>query len=265
MKIALYQFAPLWGNVPGNLKKIELILCSQTNIDLWILPELCTTGYLFNSKTEISSIAEPFQGGQTSSWLESITKRLNTSVIMGVAEKCKEKLYNSAIVFDNGVHVGAYRKIHLFDNEKNLFDPGNEAPSVFTVRGVRVGVMICFDWIFPEAARTLALNGAQIIAHPANLVLPYCPDAMVTRSIENRVFTATANRIGTERLSEGQQLTYIGNSQVTNTFGKRLGQLSKDREGVLIVDIDPAESNNKSITPNNDLFRDRKPELYRLN
>jgi len=265
MKIALYQFAPLWGNVPGNLKKIESILCSHANIDLWILPELCTTGYLFNSKVEIGSVSEPFPGGQTSSWLKSITKRLNASVIMGVAEKCKEKLYNSAIVFDNGAHVGTYRKIHLFDNEKNLFDPGNEAPEVFTVRGVRIGVMICFDWIFPEAARTLALNGAQIIAHPANLVLPYCPDAMVTRSIENRVFTATANRIGIERLSDGQQLTFIGNSQATNIFGKRLGQLSKDREGVLIFDIDPAESNNKSITQNNDLFMDRKPELYRLN
>jgi len=265
MKIALYQFAPLWGNVPGNLKKIESILCSHANIDLWILPELCTTGYLFNSKVEIGSVSEPFPGGQTSSWLKSITKRLNASVIMGVAEKCKEKLYNSAIVFDNGAHVGTYRKIHLFDNEKNLFDPGNEAPEVFTVRGVRIGVMICFDWIFPEAARTLALNGAQIIAHPANLVLPYCPDAMVTRSIENRVFTATANRIGIERLSDGQQLTFIGNSQATNIFGKRLGQLSKDREDVLIFDIDPAESNNKSITQNNDLFMDRKPELYRLN
>ena len=265
MKIALYQFAPLWGNVPGNLKKIESILCSHANIDLWILPELCTTGYLFNSKVEIGSVSEPFPGGQTSSWLKSITKRLNASVIMGVAEKCKEKLYNSAIVFDNGAHVGTYRKIHLFDNEKNLFDPGNEAPEVFTVRGVRIGVMICFDWIFPEAARTLALNGAQIIAHPANLVLPYCPDAMVTRSIENRVFTATANRIGTERLSDGQQLTFIGNSQATNIFGKRLGQLSKDREDVLIFDIDPAESNSKSITQNNDLFMDRKPELYRLN
>ena len=265
MKIALYQFAPLWGNVPGNLKKIESILCSHTNIDLWILPELCTTGYLFNSKAEIGSIAEPFPGGQTDSWLTSITKRLNTSVIMGVAEKCNKKFYNSAVVFDNGAYVGTYRKIHLFDNEKKLFDPGNEAPAVFTVRDVRIGVMICFDWIFPEAARTLALNGAQIIAHPANLVLPYCPDAMVTRSIENRVFTATANRIGTERLSDEQQLTFIGNSQATNIFGKRLGQLSKDREGVLIVDIDPEESNNKSITSNNDLFLDRKPELYRLN
>jgi predicted amidohydrolase len=265
MKIALYQFAPLWGNVPGNLKNIESILCRHTNIDLWILPELCTTGYLFISKTEIGSIAEPFPGGRTDSWLMSITKRLNTSVVMGVAEKCNKNIYNSAVVYDNGVHIGTYRKIHLFDNEKRLFDPGNEAPAVFIVRDVRIGVMICFDWIFPEAARTLALDGAQLIAHPANLVLPYCPDAMVTRSIENRVFTATVNRIGTERLSDGQQLTFIGNSQATNIFGKRLGQLSKDREGVLIVDIDPADSNDKSITKNNDLFVDRKPKLYRLN
>jgi predicted amidohydrolase len=124
--------------------------------------------------------------------------------------------------------------------------------------------MICFDWIFPETVRTLALNGAQLIAHPANLVLPYCPDAMITRSIENRVFTATANRTGKERLSCGEELTFIGGSQVTGIDGKRLGRLSRHEENVLVVEINPAEADNKAITDKNNIFTDRKPGLYRM-
>jgi len=102
--------------------------------------------------------------------------------------------------------LGTYRKIHLFYKEKLYFAPGENPPKVFNVNGVNIGVMICFDWIFPETARTLSLQGAELIAHPANLVLPYCQNAMITRSIENRVFTATANRVGSE-LREDEQLT----------------------------------------------------------
>ncbi|MCD6441360.1 MAG: acyltransferase [Candidatus Marinimicrobia bacterium] len=265
MKIAIYQFAPFWGNKAGNLKKIESRIDHYPDIDLWILPELCTTGYIFDSRQILKPLAEPFPGGETCSRIEAVTKRNNTSLILGVAEEYNGKIYNSAAVFNNGKHIGTYRKIHLFDREKLLFDPGGEPPAVFLIKGTRVGVMICFDWIFPETVRTLALNGAQLIAHPANLVLPYCPDAMITRSIENRVFTATANRTGKERLSCGEELTFIGGSQVTGIDGKRLGQLSRHEENVLVVEINPAEADNKAINQNNDLFVDRKPELYRLN
>jgi predicted amidohydrolase len=264
MKIAIYQFAPLWGNKSGNLKKIESRIDYYSDIDLWILPELCTTGYLFDSRQMLKPLAEPFPGGETCSRLEAVTKRNNTFLILGVAEEYNGKIYNSAAVFNNGKHIGAYRKIHLFDREKLLFDPGDESPAVFSIKEIRVGVMICFDWIFPETVRTLALNGAQLIAHPANLVLPYCPDAMITRSIENRVFTATANRTGKERLSCGEELTFIGGSQVTGIDGKRLGRLSRHEENVLVVEINPAEADNKAITDKNNIFTDRKPGLYRM-
>jgi len=94
--------------------------------------------------------------------------------------------------------------------------------------------MICFDWIFPEAMRTLALMGAQIVLHPANLVLPYCQDAMVTRCIENRVFEITANRIGVER-----GLKFTGASQITAPGGIVLHRATKTKEEALAVDIDP--------------------------
>ena len=126
----------------------------------------------------------------------------------------------------------------------------------------KVGLMICFDWYYPESARTLALKGAEIICHPSNLVLPHCPDAMVTRCLENRVFAITANRIGTEARGGKPPLTFIGNSEVVAPRGKILQRAPRDREEVAVVEIDPAEAADKVLNPYNDLLRDRRIELY---
>ena len=209
MKIALYQFTPLRGDIAGNLEKIERTIHPYTDIDLWILPELATTGYLFESRETLLSLAESFPGGRTGKWLGSLSRNQNTAIVIGVAEKAGNRLLNSAVVYSAGEQVSVYRKIHLFDNEKRLFDAGAQPPPVVEIGGVHVGVMICFDWIFPELTRSLALSGAQLIAHPSNLVLPYCPDAMITRSIENRIFTATANRTGRENTQDGRVLNFI--------------------------------------------------------
>jgi len=123
--------------------------------------------------------------------------------------------------------------------------------------------MICFDWIFPEAARTLALKGADIICHPSNLVLPYCQTAMVTRCLENHVFAITANRIGTEQRGV-RTLTFTGGSQVTDTKGKILHRASTDREEVAVIEIDPQLAQDKHATANNHIFNDRRPEMYEL-
>lgn len=110
----------------------------------------------------------------------------------------------------------------------------------------------------------LALKGAQLIAHPSNLVLPYCPEAMITRSIENRIFTVTANRTGVERLEDGTALTFTGNSQIIDPMGKRLGQLSTTDQGVLVREIDLTAADNKWLTENNHVFQDRRVDLYNL-
>jgi predicted amidohydrolase len=124
-------------------------------------------------------------------------------------------------------------------------------------------MMICFDWIFPEVARSLALGGAQILCHSANLVLPYCPAALVTRCVENRVFAACANRVGTEARA-GQELTFIGMSEIVAPNGDILVRGSVDREEVLVAEVDPAAADVKTVTPENDLFADRRTDLYRL-
>jgi Predicted amidohydrolase len=111
--------------------------------------------------------------------------------------------------------------------EKNCFEKGDLPLKVFNIGSARVGVMICFDWRFPETARTLALSGADLIAHPSNLVLPHCPQSIITRCLENRIFIVTANRVGTEKRTPNNSLNFIGQSQVVDPDGNILCRASK--------------------------------------
>ena len=132
----------------------------------------------------------------------------------------------------------------------------------FPACGTTIGLLICFDWIFPEAARTLALAGATLLCHPSNLVLPHCPDAMITRCLENRVFAVTANRVGEERRGV-TPLRFIGLSQVVSPRGERLARCGAVDEGAATAVIDPGAF-DKRLTPRNDLWEDRRPDIYRL-
>jgi predicted amidohydrolase len=123
-------------------------------------------------------------------------------------------------------------------------------------------MMVCFDLFYPEVTRILAIKGADVICHPANLVLPYCQDAMRTRSIENKVFSVTANRIGTEKRGN-VSLTFTGKSQIVDPKGEVLASSGERSESLKIVEIDVAEAQDKLVTPNNDLFKDRKISLYK--
>jgi predicted amidohydrolase len=122
-------------------------------------------------------------------------------------------------------------------------------------------MMICFDWFFPEAARSLALLGADVIAHPSNLVLPYCPDAMPTRCLENRLFAITANRVGSESRGK-ERLTYIGLSEVVDPKGKILYRASDKNEEGHVVEIDPTLARDKSLNRYNHLLKDRRDRFY---
>jgi predicted amidohydrolase len=260
-KIALVQFDPHRNQPKKNIRKIKRLL-QGIRADLIVLPELSNTGYLYARPEDLMPYAEDRDGsGPFLSALRDLSAQTGGMIISGYAESAEDGLYNSAAAVTPDGVVENYRKTHLFDHEKKLFKPGDTGFPVISWQGVKIGLMICFDWIFPESARTLALKGAQIIAHPANLVLPYCQNAMITRSIENQVFTITANRIGSESL-DNLHLTFTGQSQVTNPAGKVLyrGPLSKN--AVHLVEIDPDLALVKKLNPNNNLFEDRRPEHY---
>ncbi len=157
--------------------------------------------------------------------------------------------------------MGLYRKVHLFDYENILFTPGNLGFPVFDLPFGRVGMMICFDWFYPESARTLALKGAQLIAHPSNLVLPYCPDAMVTRCIENHVYAVTADRVGKEERG-GSGFDFIGMSEIVTPKGEILIRMGTE-PGVTMVEVDLALADEKKINQYNSILEGRKPEQYR--
>lgn len=261
MKVGFLQLRPRFGAVKNNVQAAISLLREITDATI-VLPELFNTGYVFRSREEVTSLAESVTAGYTVREMKKVAKARRLNLIFGMAENKGGKFYNSAVLVTPRGSVHAYQKTHLFDREKLFFSPGESPYRVHDVGGVKVGMMVCFDWFFPEVTRVLALRGAQIICHPSNLVLPYCQDAMRTRCIENRVFAITANRIGTEKRGH-ISLTFTGKSQVVDPRGNLLTSAGERSESLKVVEIDVEEAKQKSVTPNNDLFKDRKVSLYR--
>lgn len=261
MKIGYIQFFPTFGEKENNFDKI-IQLSKGISADLIVLPELFATGYTFVSKDEAINLAEN-ANGDTFNFFKKLSNETNAVIVGGFVEKIGEKIFNSSMVVFREELVGTYQKIHLFNKEKLWFSPGEKKLKVFEVNNMKIGVMICFDWIFPEVARSLALQGAEIIAHPSNLVLPYCQDAMKIRCLENRVFSVTANRIGKEKRGE-DEFSFTGQSQITSYDGKIISKAPKDESIVQIVDIDLSKAHDKKLNKYNDLFDDRTPTLYTL-
>jgi predicted amidohydrolase len=259
MKIGYVQTAPIFGEKEQNFKQVEDLLRDK-KADLIVLPELFATGYTFVSKEEAEFLAEDLNG-MTARFLKKIAKITGSTIVGGFIERDKNKIYNSSMFVSDTSIIGTYRKVHLYYREKIWFSPGNQALKVYEVNDFKVGIMICFDWIFPETARTLALLGADIIAHPANLVLPYCQKAMVTRCLENRVFAITSNRIGQEKRGE-DDFSFTGASQITSYDGSILSSAPIDQIYVDLVDIDIKNARNKKLNNYNDLLADRRTEFY---
>ncbi len=259
MKVGFLQTSPAFGEKDKNIRNV-ISTIQHVRSDLVVLPELFNTGYQFTSREECFSLAETVPDGQTTQALIGISKEKQLAIVAGLAEREDRHCYNSAVLVGPKGFIGCYRKLHLFFHEKQWFQPGNTGLNVYDIGHAKVGIMICFDWFFPEVTRFLALKGADIICHPANLVLPYCPQAMITRCIENRVFAVTANRIGTEKRSK-EALTFIGTSQVIGTKGEVLYRASPDREEQGTVEIHPDNARDKYITPVNHLFLDRRVEF----
>ncbi len=262
MKLGIYQNHPEFGQKERNLRQALKDL-GAADADLMVLPELFNTGYQFLSREEAAGLAEEIPHGDTCRALMDLARSRGMTLVFGMAETDKGRVYNSAAVIGPEGFIGRYRKAHLFAEEKYIFDPGDTGFRVFDIGQARIGVMICFDWWFPESARCLALLGADIICHPANLVLPGCQKAMVTRSLENGVFIATANRIGIESRGGKAALRFTGKSQILDNRGRIRTRLKADEAGISVVDIDPVKAMDKSITRQNDRFKDRRPELYK--
>jgi len=264
IRAGFYQFDPVFGDVRRNVDHVlrRLDRIGRGEADLIVLPELFNSGYQFISRRELSELSEEVPEGFTTRRLADLAREKRLWIVAGLPERAGRSYYNSAVLVGPKGHLATYRKVHLFYEEKRWFAPGRNRFRSFDIGKARIGMMVCFDWYFPEAARALTLAGAEILCHPSNLVLPHCPDAMVTRCLENRVFAITANRTGSERRRGKERLTYIGQSEIVDPRGRILFRAPRNREVLKILEFDPREARRKRINRYNDLIRDRRPELY---
>jgi len=261
MKVGFAQFNPKFDAIEENLSRVEKLL-ENVSSDVIVLPEMFATGYLFPDADYARKLAEPTGDGQIFYAMVRWAKKYDCLIVGGFPEIHNQKLYNSSIAVQPDGKWHLYRKIHLFDREKLIFQPGNIDYEPFEFRGAKLGMLICFDWIFPESYRVLMLKGTQIILHPSNLVLPYCQKASFARAVENRMFIILTNRTGSEKLDE-ITLQFTGGSIIYSPRGEILAKASENEETVKVVDINPAEADDKNVTPRNNVMTDRRPEYYR--
>jgi 5-aminopentanamidase len=264
MKLSIVQFAPEFGNIKSNVQYMTEKIY-QSKSDIIVFPELCTSGYDFIDKAELELYAESFDGPTVALFAE-MAREQNKIISFGFAEKAGNDIYNSAVVlFPDDKYNAVYRKIHLFFRERFYFTEGDKGffNIFYPDWDLNIAPMICYDWRFPEAARSLSLLGADLILCPSNLVTPVWHKVTPARAIENKVYLAVANRVGTENRS-GQELIFNGQSVIHSYNGDNLAIADKTSEVVVDAEIFPIETRKKSFNEYNDIFKDRRTQYYKL-
>ena len=259
MKAGFVQYKPEFCQPEKNLSRLDSLLKNAPQNDLLVLPELANSGYNFKNQQQAIDSAEEINNSPFIDFLHQHCKTNNSFIASGLNEKDGDKLFNTAILVGPQGLIGKYRKIHLFMNEKDFFEPGNNGIPVFETPIGKIGLLICFDWIFPEVWRIIALKGAEVVCHPSNLVLPgFAQKSVPTHALINHYFVITTNRIGTE-----EDLTFTGMSTISSPMGEVIYQAQPESEEVKVFDFDLAQARDKQMTPRNHLFDDRRPELYK--
>jgi len=260
ISIGFIQPKVRFGNIEYNIERIESLLESIDGFDLVVMPELVYTGYIFRGRRETLKIASKY-GDRITKHLEQISDRYSAAIVAGAPELEDGKVYNSAYIAYKGEVLDTYRKLHLFYKEKEWFDPGDKPLNVYEFDRFRLGVMICFDWRFPEVARILSLKGADVIAHPSNLVFDYAYTVALARAVENKVYVITSNRVGTDNRA-GMRIRFKGLSQIVSPDMEVLYRGRRYREDAKTVEVDISLARDKMATKLNHLFRDRRVEFY---
>jgi predicted amidohydrolase len=265
MQVAVAQIDPQLGE-----KELNLATCvarmeeaAAAGARLVVLPECAIPGYMFGSGDEALPFAEEIPGPSTDA-LERECRRLGVYVVCGLLERDGDALRNAAVLVGPDGLIGSYRKTHLpFLGVDRFVVPGDELPVFDTPLG-RIGIEICYDLRFPEVTRTLALKGADIVAHPTNFPMAAKVQTeliTVARAAENRIYLLTANRVGKERWGE-----FCGWSQIVDPYGKRLAEADEVEETLLVADVELAKARDKDYVIPGEyelyLFGHRRPELY---
>jgi predicted amidohydrolase len=262
IRLATIQFTPVYHDRQANIEMIGKLI-EPVEADIITLPELCTSGYFFVSRDELAPLVEA-PGGMACHFFQRLADGKRVIIIAGMPESSGELFYNSVFVFRPGIPEPLiYRKAHLFYRERFVFEPGDTAfPVIRDERlDITIGIMLCYDWRFPEVCRSLALDGAELIVCPSNLVTDAWRKVMPARAIENKVFVAVANRCGTET-NGGETLLFKGCSAVYDPWGETVTLAGTVGDRVMVSEIDPLPCRDKRFNDFNDIFADRRPDLY---
>jgi predicted amidohydrolase len=265
MQVAVAQIDPQLGEKERNLATClaRMEEAAAAGARLLILPECAVPGYMFESAEEALPFAEDIPGPSTEA-LAAECARLDMYVVCGLLERDGDSLRNAAVLVGPDGLVGTYRKTHLpFLGVDRFVVPGDEL-TVFETPLGRIGIEICYDLRFPEVTRTLALKGADVIAHPTNFPMAAKTQTeliTVARAAENRVYLLTANRVGKERWGE-----FCGWSQIVDPYGKRLAEAGEREETLLLGEVELEKARDKDYVIPGEyelyLFGHRRPELY---
>ena len=267
--VAGIQCDPQLGRTDLNLAMIATWAAhaSASGAKLAIFPECAVTGYCFDSLEEGLAVAESVPGPATIA-LEAIAARLNLHLVVGMLERLGDQLFNVAVLIGPTGLIGSYRKIHLpYLGVDRFTAHGRDGFQVYDTQLARIGVNICYDCSFPESSRVMMLAGADLITLPTNWPDSggcAVPDFVVpTRALENKVYYAAVNRVGTER-----GIKFIGRSSIVDPSGNVLAR-ADDAEQMLLAEINPALARDKHIVrvPGEheiNRLQDRQPEQYAL-
>jgi 5-aminopentanamidase len=261
------QLAPVLGDLAGNTEAVldAVTRALEDAVDVLVLPELATSGYVFRDRTEAATAAIT----TSHPVFDRLTDRLagtTAVVVLGFCERDGEVLRNSVAVVDASGIRTVYRKTHLWDEEALLFEPGDEAPPVVTTAHGRIGVLVCYDMEFPEMPRMLALAGADLIAVPTNWPVGSHPErdrvaeviAAQAAARGNGVFVACCDRAGTERGQDWNEASVI-----VDQFGWVVAEAQPGAGAATVTaDVFPTLARDKSTSPHNDWLRDRRPTIY---
>lgn len=270
VRVACVQMRPRVGekteNIAASCRYIET--AAREGAELIVMPELCNSGYLFETMAEARELSEEIPGGETCRVWSELAAKLGIYIVAGINERAGDKLFNSAAVIGPEGHLATYRKVHLWDKENLFFTPGDLGFPVVETPVGNLGVFICYDTWFAECYRLCVLRGADIICLPTNWVpIPgqdpareamaniLCMGAAHT----NSVYVAAADRVGIER---GQP--FVGQSLIVSYTGWPIGgPASADQEEIIYADCNPAQARAKRVwNEHNNILLDRRCDVY---
>ena len=267
IRVAACQIDPQLGEVDRNLEHIERVVeeAAAAGARLVVLPEAAVTGYVFENLDEALTVAQRAVAVAEQRLADAAVKA-GVALIVGTLEAEAREVFNTALIFSGDGRRFRYRKMHLpYLGVDRFATPGPDAPEVYDLAGMRVGVLICYDLRFPEAARICALEGADLVALPTNwpVGVQFHPGVFApARAAENHVYLLACDRVGEERGT-----TFIGRSILLDCNVKELAVASDTEEAILFGDVDPdlaRQTHHRRIPGEHewDTINDRRPGLY---